>query len=169
MIGAGASMRVPEPRSWLAAVRRFAASAPFAYISDHKARSLRAREEPNANELRVPIRLLSVLCRAWVKRMSGRRLLGLSSMATRYILADLARDYEASHGTRVEIRSMGGVEAAKLVRSGQATDVVVLASQVMGEPGRPKAIQEQVATRDFARSADWPCVLARARLRRASR
>ena len=62
--------------------------------------------------------------------MSGR-LSGLSSMATRHILADLARDYEARHGTRVEIRSMGGVEAAKSLRAGETTDVVVLASKVM--------------------------------------
>ena len=66
----------------------------------------------------------------WRSLMSGR-LVGLSSMATRHILADLARDYEARKGTRVEIRSMGGVEAAKLVRAGEATDVVVLASKVM--------------------------------------
>jgi molybdate transport system substrate-binding protein len=35
------------------------------------------------------------------------------------------------NGIRVDIRSMGGVEAAKLVRSGEPTDVVVLASKVM--------------------------------------
>ncbi|HXE26071.1 MAG TPA: substrate-binding domain-containing protein [Roseiarcus sp.] len=63
--------------------------------------------------------------------MSGR-IVGLSSMATRHILADLARDYEAREGTEVEIRSMGGVEAAKLARAGEAADVVVLASKVMG-------------------------------------
>jgi molybdate transport system substrate-binding protein len=62
--------------------------------------------------------------------MSGR-IVGLSSMATRHILADLARDYEARNGTRVDIRSMGGVEAAKLVRAGEPADVVVLASRVM--------------------------------------
>ena len=62
--------------------------------------------------------------------MSGR-LVGLSSMATRRILADLARDYEARAGTHVEIRSMGGVEAAKLARAGEAADIVVLASKVM--------------------------------------
>ena len=48
--------------------------------------------------------------------MSGQ-LVGLSSMATRHILADLAREYEARNGTHLEIRSMGGVEAAKLVRA----------------------------------------------------
>jgi molybdate transport system substrate-binding protein len=82
--------------------------------------------------------------------MSGR-LIGLSSMATRRILADLARDYEARKGTHVEIRSVGGVEAAKLARAGEATDVIVLASKVM------KALQAEGclvkgATRDFARS-----------------
>jgi molybdate transport system substrate-binding protein len=46
--------------------------------------------------------------------MSGH-LVGLSSMATRRILADLAR----------------GVEAAKLARAGEATDILVLASKVM--------------------------------------
>jgi molybdate transport system substrate-binding protein len=60
-----------------------------------------------------------------------RRITGLSSMATRHILADLARGYEMRNGIRVDIRSMGGVEAAKLVRTGEPTDVVVLASRVM--------------------------------------
>ena len=83
--------------------------------------------------------------------MSGGALTGLSSMATRHILADLARDYEASQGTRVEIRSMGGVEAAKLVRAGEATDVIVLASKVMAS----LEAEGHLATggaRDFARS-----------------
>ena len=35
---------------------------------------------------------------------------------------------------RVEIRPMGGVEAAKFVRAGEAADVVVLASKVMARP-----------------------------------
>jgi len=62
--------------------------------------------------------------------VSGR-LIALSSMATRRILADLARAYEARKGMQVEIHSMGGVEAAKLARAGEATDVTVLASKVM--------------------------------------
>jgi molybdate transport system substrate-binding protein len=62
--------------------------------------------------------------------MSGR-ITGLSSMATRHILTDLAKAYELMNGIRVDIRSMGGVEAAKLVRAGEATDIVVLASKVM--------------------------------------
>jgi molybdate transport system substrate-binding protein len=82
--------------------------------------------------------------------MSGR-LSGLSSMATRQILADLARDYGARHGTRVEIRSMGGVEAAKSVRAGEATDIVVLASKVMGVLETEGHLAKG-EIRDFARS-----------------
>ena len=83
--------------------------------------------------------------------MSGRRLLGLSSMATRHILADLAQDYESQTGARVEIRSMGGVEVAKLVRAGEATDVVVLASKVMASLEAEGHLAKG-GTRDFARS-----------------
>ena len=82
--------------------------------------------------------------------MSGR-LTGLSSMATRHILADLARDYEARKGTHVDIRSMGGVEAAKLARAGEATDIVVLASKVMASLEAEGHLAKG-ATRDFARS-----------------
>jgi molybdate transport system substrate-binding protein len=72
-------------------------------------------------------------------------------MATRRILADLARDYEASRGTQVEIRSMGGVEAAKLARAGEATDIVVLASKVMASLEAEGHLAKG-ATREFARS-----------------
>lgn len=82
--------------------------------------------------------------------MTGR-LTGLSSMATRHILADLARDYEAGKGTHVEIRSMGGVEAAKLVRAGEAIDIVVLASKVMASLEAEGHLAKG-ATKDFARS-----------------
>jgi molybdate transport system substrate-binding protein len=58
---------------------------------------------------------------------------GVSSMATRLILADLASSYEQSSGVALDISSMGGVEAARLVRAGEATDLVILASKVMGE------------------------------------
>jgi molybdate transport system substrate-binding protein len=151
MIGGGANMRIHKPPSWLAAVRRFAASPPFAYIPDRKARSLRVGEEPAGNESRVPNRTLSFLSHAWAKRMSGRRLLGLSSMATRHILADLAQAYESQIGVRVEIRSMGGVEAAKLVRASEATDVVVLASKVMASLEAEGHLAKG-GTKDFARS-----------------
>jgi molybdate transport system substrate-binding protein len=83
--------------------------------------------------------------------VNERRLTVLSSMATRHVLADLAGDYEASHGTRVEVRSMGGVEAAKLVRAGEATDVVILASKVMASL-EAEGHLARGETKDFARS-----------------
>jgi molybdate transport system substrate-binding protein len=100
--------------------------------------------------MRVPDGRLPPWRHALAKRMSGR-LSGLSSMATRHILADLARDYEARHGTRVEIRSMGGVEAAKSLRAGETTDVVVLASKVMATLETEGHLVEG-GPRDFARS-----------------
>jgi molybdate transport system substrate-binding protein len=58
---------------------------------------------------------------------------GISSMATRVILADLTKRYEAGSGTAADIRAMGGVDAAKLVRAGEETDIVILASGPMGQ------------------------------------
>lgn len=56
---------------------------------------------------------------------------GVSSMATRQILAELAALYEQGTGSRVAIRPMGGVEAARLVRGGEPTDIVILAASAM--------------------------------------
>jgi molybdate transport system substrate-binding protein len=81
----------------------------------------------------------------------NRRVAGLSSMATRRILADLARDYESRNGIGVDIRSMGGVEAAKWVRTGEPTDVVVLASKVM-ESLEAEGHLAKGSVKDFARS-----------------
>jgi molybdate transport system substrate-binding protein len=60
-------------------------------------------------------------------------LTGISSMATRLILGELARRYEARVGVAVDIRSMGGVDAAGLIRAGEAVDMVVLASNAMAQ------------------------------------
>src|SRR5690348_4463990 len=62
-----------------------------------------------------------------------RQLNGLSSMATRQVLADLAELYEQRAGIRVAVRSVGGVEAARLVRAGESIDMVVLAANVMAQ------------------------------------
>jgi molybdate transport system substrate-binding protein len=56
---------------------------------------------------------------------------GISSMATRQILADLVGPYEQRTGCRVGIRSMGGVDAARRIRAGEPADVIILASNVM--------------------------------------
>ena len=52
-------------------------------------------------------------------------------MATRQLLADLSRSFEHTAPWNVEIESMGGVDAARIVRGGKAIDVIVLASNVM--------------------------------------
>jgi molybdate transport system substrate-binding protein len=59
------------------------------------------------------------------------RITGISSMATRDVLAALAGAYEERSGSTVAIESVGGVDAARRVRSGEAFDVVVLASDAI--------------------------------------
>lgn len=56
---------------------------------------------------------------------------GLSSMATRQLLEDLSRSFARAAPWNVKIDSMGGVDAARLVRAGKAIDVIVLAANVM--------------------------------------
>ena len=92
----------------------------------------------------------------------NRRITGISSMATRHILAELARDYELQNGRKVDIRSMGGVEAAKLARAGENTDIVVLASKVM-ESLEAEGHIAKGSIRDFARSEIGMAVAAGAR------
>lgn len=62
--------------------------------------------------------------------MTGQ-ITGISSMATRQILAHLAGPYEHRTGRRISIEAVGGVDAARRVRAGEPFDVVVLASTVM--------------------------------------
>jgi molybdate transport system substrate-binding protein len=54
-------------------------------------------------------------------------------MATRQLLSDLARSFEHTAPWTVAIEAMGGVDAARQVRSGTTLDVVVLASKVMAQ------------------------------------
>jgi molybdate transport system substrate-binding protein len=58
---------------------------------------------------------------------------GLSSMATGRLLAELSRSFEQIARQNVELESVGGVDAARMVRDGKAIDVIVLASNVMGQ------------------------------------
>ena len=58
---------------------------------------------------------------------------GISSMATRQILGALGKRYEEKTGNSIAIRAMGGVDAARDVRAGQPTDIVILASDVMSK------------------------------------
>lgn len=57
---------------------------------------------------------------------------GISSMATRQLLAELAQAWQARGGEPVIIESVGGVDAAKRVQAGdEAFDVVFLASDAI--------------------------------------
>ena len=56
---------------------------------------------------------------------------GVSSMATRQILAELGASYERQGGCAVAITSIGGVEAVRRISAGEAFDLVVLAQNAM--------------------------------------
>jgi molybdate transport system substrate-binding protein len=56
---------------------------------------------------------------------------GISSMATRQVLADLAAPYRQHSGESVQIESVGGVDAARRVRAGEPFDLVILAADAI--------------------------------------
>jgi molybdate transport system substrate-binding protein len=59
------------------------------------------------------------------------RITGISSMATRQVLAELADAYRQRSGVEVVFESVGGVDAAKRVQAGDPFDVVVLAADAI--------------------------------------
>ncbi|TCP20391.1 extracellular solute-binding protein [Simplicispira metamorpha] len=63
--------------------------------------------------------------------MSAPVVRGISSMATRQVLAELVDGFAQQSGTHVAIESVGGVDAAKRVQAGEAFDVVILASDAI--------------------------------------
>jgi molybdate transport system substrate-binding protein len=60
-------------------------------------------------------------------------LVGISSMATRQILAEIVALYTQDGRPGVAIESVGGVDAAKRVRAGEAFDLVALASDALAK------------------------------------
>lgn len=58
-------------------------------------------------------------------------MIGLSSMATRPILAELSQWIGRAHGIAVRFGSAGGVEVARRVREGLVADVLVLADDAL--------------------------------------
>jgi molybdate transport system substrate-binding protein len=56
---------------------------------------------------------------------------GISSMATRLLLAELSTAYAQRSGVSVQIESVGGVDAAKRVMAEEPFDIVVLASDAI--------------------------------------
>jgi molybdate transport system substrate-binding protein len=61
----------------------------------------------------------------------GTRITGISSMATRGLLAELAPAWRHD-GVEIAFEAVGGVDAARRVREGEAFDVVVLAADAIG-------------------------------------
>ncbi|MEO7854587.1 MAG: substrate-binding domain-containing protein [Rubrivivax sp.] len=59
------------------------------------------------------------------------RLTGISSMATKGLLADLVALYRAHADVQVGFESVGGVDAARRVEDGEAFDLVVLADDAI--------------------------------------
>src|SRR5215470_3387540 len=58
-------------------------------------------------------------------------IVGISSMATRQILAELSGAYQQKTGKSVAVEAVGGVDAAKRIRAGEKFDIVVLADDAM--------------------------------------
>jgi molybdate transport system substrate-binding protein len=65
--------------------------------------------------------------------MAQLPLTGISSMATRALLAELASAFERECGRAVRIESVGGVDAAKRVAAGEVFDIVALASDAIAK------------------------------------
>lgn len=55
----------------------------------------------------------------------------ISSMATRRILTELAESWKRKTGSDVNVLSIGGVDAAKRIRAGEAFDIAVLADDAL--------------------------------------
>ncbi len=60
--------------------------------------------------------------------MSPQPVSGISSMATKRLLAQLAREHQDRGGVPIAFESLGGVDAARRVATGEPVDLVVLAS-----------------------------------------
>jgi len=58
---------------------------------------------------------------------------GISSMATRQLLAELLARFHKETGRTVSVEAVGGVDAAKRVRAGEVFDLVVLADDVIAK------------------------------------
>lgn len=76
---------------------------------------------------------------------------GISSMATRQVLAELAGTYERLSGQPVVIESVGGVDAARRVQDGEAFDIVVLAADALDRLAAAGRV-DPVSRVDLARS-----------------
>lgn len=81
----------------------------------------------------------------------GRPLIGISSMATRPLLAELGDAYRRRSGQRVAVESVGGVDALRRVQEGEPFDFVVLASDAIERLTAAGCVARQSCV-DLARS-----------------
>jgi molybdate transport system substrate-binding protein len=89
------------------------------------------------------------------------RITGISSMATRRVLAELAATYERQSGQPIDIVSVSGVDAARRVGDGEAFDFVVLAADVIEQLASNGRVHPESRT-DLVRSAVAMAVAASA-------
>jgi molybdate transport system substrate-binding protein len=94
-----------------------------------------------------------------------QRITGISSMATRQVLSELAAGYEAVSGHEAAFEAVGGVDAARRVQAGEVFDLVVLASDAIDRllasghlvaGSRVDLVRSPVAVAVRARSAGGP-------------
>ena len=84
---------------------------------------------------------------------------GISSMATRQLLAELGAGFEQQSGCTVAMEAVGGVDAAKRVQAGESFDVVVLASDAIDKLIASGHLQPG-SRADLVRSGVAACVRA---------
>ncbi|MDW8468922.1 MAG: substrate-binding domain-containing protein [Burkholderiales bacterium] len=78
-------------------------------------------------------------------------ILGISSMATRLLLAELADAWAAAGGAPVRFESVGGVEAARRIEAGEPFDLAVLAREAIARLAAAGHVVAESCT-DIARS-----------------
>jgi molybdate transport system substrate-binding protein len=88
--------------------------------------------------------------------MSGKegdraRVAGISSMAMRSVLAELAQGYEKRWGQAVTIASVGGIDALRRVQAGEPFDFVALAAEAIDRLAREGHV-DPASRVDVARS-----------------
>ena len=86
---------------------------------------------------------------------------GISSMAMRHVLTELAEAYEQRSRQRVAILSVGGVEAARRINDGEPFDFVVLAADAIEQLASNRRVDPRSRT-DLARSGVAIAVAAEA-------
>lgn len=89
-------------------------------------------------------------------------LTGISSMATRQILTELGSAFGKETGQTISIESVGGVDAARRVRTGEAFDIVALADDVMKQL-EADGLLKPASCAGFAKSAMAVAIHAQAK------